>query len=83
MAKGVVALRPWLAWALAVVAVVGRWLKAGATPWRAWAICWAWAWAVSELLGDIGREAVPLCSVLIALDDLGGVAQLFGHLPQD
>jgi hypothetical protein len=37
----------------------------------------------SELLGDIGGEPVPLGSVLVALDDLGGVAQLLGDLPQD
>lgn len=36
-----------------------------------------------ELLGDLSGDAVPLGSVLIALDDLGGVAQLLGDLPQD
>ncbi|MEV6880694.1 hypothetical protein [Streptomyces sp. NPDC051135] len=34
-----------------------------------------------ELLGDLCGETVPLGSVLVALDDLGGVAQLLGDLP--
>lgn len=38
---------------------------------------------VAKLLGDVVRQPVPLGPVLIALDDLGTVAQLVGDLPQD
>ncbi|MET8126467.1 hypothetical protein [Streptomyces sp. NPDC005231] len=38
---------------------------------------------IRELFGDLVREPVPLGSVLVALKDLGGIAQLFGDLPQD
>ncbi|MEU3028105.1 hypothetical protein ACPCBC_16630 [Streptomyces incarnatus] len=37
----------------------------------------------AKLGGDVVRESVPLGPVLVALDDLGGVAQLVGDLPQD
>ncbi|MEW1615632.1 MULTISPECIES: hypothetical protein [unclassified Streptomyces] len=41
------------------------------------------ALGLRELLGDIVGEPVPLGLVLVALENLGGVAQLLGDLPQD
>ncbi|MEV8351891.1 hypothetical protein ACFVTT_24515 [Streptomyces niveus] len=38
---------------------------------------------MAELCGDVVGEPVPLGLVLVALDDLGGVAQLIGELVQD
>lgn len=39
--------------------------------------------SAGELLGDLGGKPFPLGLVLVAPDDLGGIAYLLGDVPQD